>query len=145
MRLLIHLNNLVNYLSQLFGRKKVSLSKKIKDNVKSALKYIDDFEVTAANLATSKGFHYIVCSHIHKPEIRKITDQKNNSIMYLNSGDWIENLSALEYHKGKWSLYHYPNNSKDITVRSDYDELITAETDMNNKELFVRIVKEFQD
>ena len=27
------------------------------------------------------------------------------SIEYLNSGDWIENLSALEFMDGRWSLY----------------------------------------
>lgn len=143
--LLIHINNLVNFISKILGRKKVSLSKIIKDNVKSALKYINNFEITAANLAISKGFHYIVCGHIHYPEIRQIADQKNNSILYLNSGDWIENLSALEYHKGNWSLYHYPKNSQEDTFGNDQDEITTAETDMNNKELFVKMVKEFQE
>ena len=25
--------------------------------------------------------------------------------MYLNSGDWVENLTALEYGEGAWKLY----------------------------------------
>ena len=27
--------------------------------------------------------------------------------MYLNSGDWIENLTALEYNNKKWKLYRH--------------------------------------
>ena len=30
--------------------------------------------------------------------------------MYLNSGDWIENLTALEYSNGSWEIYHYEND-----------------------------------
>jgi hypothetical protein len=27
--------------------------------------------------------------------------------MYLNSGDWIENLTALEYVNGEWNIHQY--------------------------------------
>ena len=25
----------------------------------------------------------------------------------MNSGDWIENLTCLEYHNNEWNIYHY--------------------------------------
>ena len=143
--MLIHVNSLVNYFSRIFGRGKVSLSKRIKDNVKSAVKYINNFEETAANLAISRGFDYIVCGHIHHPEIKQISDHKGNSILYLNSGDWIENLSALEYTKGNWRIYHYHNDSGAESAANKHDDDAISETDMNNKELFQKMMKEFQD
>jgi UDP-2,3-diacylglucosamine pyrophosphatase LpxH len=143
--MLIHLNSFVNYFSRILGRGKVSLSKKIKDNVKSAVKYINNFELTAANLAIAKGFDYIVCGHIHHPEMREITNQKGNSITYLNSGDWIENLSALEYDKGEWRIFLYSKDAKIATNDQENEEMNTSETDMDNKEIFKKMVKDFQN
>lgn len=140
---LIYLNVLVNHISRLLGRGKVSLSKKIKDNVKTAVKYINNFEETAANLAIQKGYDYIVCGHIHHPEMRKIEDDKGNSIIYLNSGDWIENLSAIEFNKSEWSIYYYNN---DISLHNT-DELESKDNktldDMDNKEIFKEMINEF--
>ena len=45
-----------------------SFSKKIKQNVKKAVKFISDFETTAAELAIEKGYHYVICGHIHEPK-----------------------------------------------------------------------------
>lgn len=103
---LILINRAVNYLSAKLGRGKISMSKKIKNSVKSAVKFIGNFEQTAAEIAIENGYDYVVCGHIHQPEIRQIrTDQ--GEVTYLNSGDWIENLTALEYHRGKWRIYSY--------------------------------------
>lgn len=103
---LIMLNSSVNFLLNLFGRDKVSFSKKIKNSVKQAVKFIDDFETTAIDIAIEKKFDYVVCGHIHQPQIREV-EHANGKTTYLNSGDWIENLTALEYNKGKWKLYHH--------------------------------------
>jgi UDP-2,3-diacylglucosamine pyrophosphatase LpxH len=140
---LIYLNVLVNWFSRLLGRGKISLSKKVKDNVKSALKFIDNFEQTAATLAIQKGYDVIVCGHIHHPEMREIQDQKGNSIVYLNSGDWIENLTALEYNKGKWEIYHY-NDDALIQIEENETEQTKSLDDMDNKEIFKEMVNEFQ-
>ena len=104
--LLILFNRFINYLLEKAGREKYSLSKKIKNSVKSALKFIDDFEKTATDLAIDNGFDYVVCGHIHQPSIKKIVTNKG-SCEYLNSGDWIENLTALEYNNENWTLYSY--------------------------------------
>ena len=103
---LILLNRLVNWILMKLGREKMSLSKKIKNSIKNAVKFINDFEVTAATLAIEKGYQYVICGHIHQPEIRQIETEKG-TVTYLNSGDWIENLTALEYHKGNWQIYRY--------------------------------------
>jgi UDP-2,3-diacylglucosamine pyrophosphatase LpxH len=88
------------------GYGKLSLSKKIKDSVKTAVSFIDDFEVTAMELAIDEGYDYVVCGHIHQPKIRGFENEKG-TVIYLNSGDWIENLTALEYDGNEWSLYRY--------------------------------------
>ncbi len=103
---LILINTFVNFVLQKFGREKISLSKRIKDSVKKAVQFIDNFEETAAGIAIDNGYDYVVCGHIHKPAMKTITTAKG-SVMYLNSGDWIENLTALECHEGKWSIYYY--------------------------------------
>jgi UDP-2,3-diacylglucosamine pyrophosphatase LpxH len=104
--LLILLNRGVNHLSTKMGRGKISLSAKIKNSVKSAVKFINNFERTAAELAIHQGYDFVVCGHIHQPEIREIALQ-HGSVTYLNSGDWIENLTALEFHAGQWRLFRF--------------------------------------
>ncbi len=103
---LILINTFVNFLLQKLGREKISLSKRIKDSVKKAVQFIDNFELTAAGIAIDNGYDYVVCGHIHKPEMKTISNARG-SVTYLNSGDWVENLTALEYHKGSWKMYSY--------------------------------------
>ncbi|MGE6218485.1 UDP-2,3-diacylglucosamine diphosphatase [Nubsella zeaxanthinifaciens] len=103
---LILLNSVVNWCLKMFGKEKMSFSKKIKAKFKDAVKFINSFEVTAAELAVVNGYHYVVCGHIHQPEKRAIfTD--NGQVLYLNSGDWVENLTALEYNNAEWEIFRY--------------------------------------
>jgi UDP-2,3-diacylglucosamine pyrophosphatase LpxH len=111
--LLILINNIVNWFLEKIGREKYSFSKKIKNNVKKAVKFIGDFELTASELAIDNQYDYVICGHIHQPQMREVTT-KNGSCIYLNSGDWIENLSALEYHEKKWSIYYYEDHKNEI-------------------------------
>lgn len=104
--LLIVINNIVNWFLEKMGKEKYSFSKKIKNNVKKAVKYIGDFELTASELAIDNHYDYVVCGHIHQPQIRKVSNKKGSCI-YLNCGDWIENLSALEYHDKEWKIFYY--------------------------------------
>lgn len=124
--LLIVINNVVNWILTKFGREKYSFSKKIKNNVKKAVKYIGDFELTASELAIDNHYDYVVCGHIHQPQIRTV-ENKKGSCMYLNSGDWIENLSALEYNDKKWNIFYYEDhkselNSLSIEEADDFDQ-----------------------
>lgn len=105
--MLILLNRLVNFVSEkILHKGKVSLSKRIKNSVKSAIKFIDDFEQTAIDLAIDNGYDYVICGHIHQPG-QRFHENSKGSVNYLNSGDWVENLTALEYTNGKWELYKY--------------------------------------
>lgn len=103
---LIMINSVVNWFSERMGRGKVSLSKKVKNSVKQAVKFIDDFEQTAIDIAIENKYDYVICGHIHQPALKKVKTEKG-STTYLNSGDWIENLTALEYYDGAWQLYQY--------------------------------------
>ncbi|WP_300669243.1 UDP-2,3-diacylglucosamine diphosphatase [Soonwooa sp.] len=104
--LLIQINNVVNWALVKMGREKYSFSKKIKNNVKKAVKYIGDFELTASELAIENGYDYVICGHIHQPQMREIVNNKGKCI-YLNSGDWVENLSALEFENGEWKIVYF--------------------------------------
>lgn len=104
--LLIRINRLVNNLRSKMGWSKYSFAGKIKSGVKRAVKFIQDFENKAIEVAAEKGYDVVICGHIHQPQNRQITiDEK--SIHYLNSGDWVENLTSLEYRFGKWSIYKF--------------------------------------
>lgn len=104
--LLILLNKSINFISKKLGRGKISLSKRIKNSVKSAVKFINNFEQTAADIAIDNEYDFVVCGHIHQPIIKEMKNSKG-SVMYLNSGDWIENLTSLEYHEGEWTLFEF--------------------------------------
>jgi UDP-2,3-diacylglucosamine pyrophosphatase LpxH len=103
---LILLNSMVNWGLTLLGREKMSFSKKIKARFKDAVKFINNFEETAAELAIENGYQYVICGHIHQPEKRSIL-ANNGEVVYLNSGDWVENLTALEYNEGNWEIFRY--------------------------------------
>lgn len=126
--LLILFNRLLNWFLVKTGRKKYSLSRKIKERVKKAVKFISDFEKTAAELAIEQGYKYVVCGHIHQPKmVRKVVG--NSTCLYLNSGDWVENLSALEYQDKKWKLVYY----KDLDLDIPSPTIVAATTILNKK------------
>jgi len=114
--LLIRLNRSINYILKYFNKPPKSISKKIKDSVKVAVKFVSDFEDTAAKIAITKGYDYVVCGHIHKPQMKEIATNKG-AVTYLNSGDWIENLTALEYYNGAWHIFKY--NELEIAQRKE--------------------------
>jgi len=107
--LLILLNRFVNWCLTLAGREKMSFSKKVKNSVKKAVKWIADFEQTAAELAIEKKYDYVICGHIHQPQ-NKVIENEFGKVTYLNSGDWIENLTALEFENDTWTIYQYDKN-----------------------------------
>ena len=135
---LIIINSIVNFISEkIFKRGKVSLSKKIKNSVKSAVKFINSFEQTAADIGISNKYNYVICGHIHHPEIREIENEEGK-IIYLNSGDWVENLTALEYVNGEWSLYKF-----DETLMQIVNDEALEEDELDNNRLFDNMLAEF--
>ena len=133
---LILTNSFINFILEKTGRNKMSFSKRIKNSVKSAIKYINRFEKIAVEIASSNNFKYVVCGHIHHPKIESFKTGKN-TVTYLNSGDWVENLTALEYNNSKWSIYnHEPSHIEKNVINED---------EKSNKELFEEMVTEFNN
>ena len=121
--LLILLNRFINWTLQLVGREKMSFSRKIKNGVKQAVKWVGDFEQTAAELAIEKGYDYVICGHIHQPQKREVVTAKGK-VTYLNSGDWVENLTSLEYEGGEWKIHVFDEKAfEKMKVRKEKPRL----------------------
>lgn len=102
---LLWFNGLYNKYRQKRGQPYYSLSQAVKHKVKQAVSFISGFEKMLAELAASKGCDGVICGHIHYPEDRMV-----GNVRYLNSGDWVESLSALtEDFEGNWSIFRYRN------------------------------------
>lgn len=123
--ILLRLNKIINWCCTKLGKEKYSLVKKIQSSGKNAINYIGKFERTVIETAIAKGYDHVICGHIHQPK-KKILETKNGKCIYLNSGDWVENLSALEYSFKRWKIYNY-----------SYDKLspFFADEDLKSMEL----------
>ncbi|QEC40895.1 UDP-2,3-diacylglucosamine diphosphatase [Pseudobacter ginsenosidimutans] len=127
---LILFNRLVNNILKAFGREKMSISKKVMAEVNKAVVRINDFEMIAAELAIDKKYDYVICGHIHQPQKRVVKTEKGE-VIYLNSGDWVEHLTALEYQQGEWKIFEYdeakfqhvPNADKRMPLNVITDEI----------------------
>lgn len=109
---LLYINRIYNYRRIKKGLPYFSLSQAVKSKVKQAVKYIDDYESQLSEMAKYKDCDGIICGHIHQPAIKEI-----NGITYLNSGDWVESLTALvEDFNGEWSLVYYSESEIKKTV-----------------------------
>lgn len=105
---LLWLNRILNNYRRRKGKPYYSFSQNIKHKVKSAVSYISDFEKELVKIAASRHFDGIICGHIHQP-----ANTHYGPIHYLNSGDWVESLSALiEYPDGRWEVYDYFQDEK---------------------------------
>lgn len=101
--LLIKINKWYNRYRAWRGKPYYSLSREIKAKVKKAVSYISDFQTEMASLAKKRNYQGVVCGHIHQPSI-----ENYNGIIYMNSGDWVESLSALvEDFEGNWKIILY--------------------------------------
>ena len=129
--LLIRINRALNHVLNKMNRPSMSLSKAVKNNVKKAVKYVGDFEKTAAELAIDQGYDYVICGHIHKAQ-KRVIENNLGSVTYLNSGDWVESLTSLEYQNGKWSIFEYEEwikdafSSKKKKKKSNYSEAVLS-------------------
>ena len=147
--LLILINRFVNFFSVKMGRGKLSFSKNVKNTVKSAVKFINHFEDTVCDIAAENNYDIVICGHIHHPEIKEVATP-HGTVTYMNSGDWIENLTALEYNESKWSLYTFANDplaqAIDINKKKQAKDSAKAMMDSLMLELNVRqpapVVKE---
>lgn len=104
--LLILTNKLINGVRFVFGKEYVNFTKAVKDATKRGVKKFGDYELAAANIAIDNGYDYVVNGHIHLPVIKQITTDAG-AVTYMNSGDWVENMTALEYNEGEWKLIRF--------------------------------------
>jgi UDP-2,3-diacylglucosamine pyrophosphatase LpxH len=104
--------------------------------VKGIIKYVNDFENTAAEIAIENNYQFVVCGHIHQPKIKEITSKNNRKVTYLNSGDWVENLTSLEYSNLEWKLFEYQKN------RIQYEDELMTEKNLQNVELNYNLLLE---
>ncbi|MFI3259699.1 MAG: UDP-2,3-diacylglucosamine diphosphatase [Rikenellaceae bacterium] len=99
--LLLTINRIYNKYRMFRGLPYYSIARAVKDKVKSSLSALDGFETQICELAKVKECDGVICGHIHRPDIKDV-----NGIKYLNSGDWMESLTALtEDYEGNWVLY----------------------------------------
>ncbi|MBC7406982.1 MAG: UDP-2,3-diacylglucosamine diphosphatase [Arcicella sp.] len=120
---LLTINKLYNRYRSWRGLDYYSFSQRIKQRVKEAVNYVSDYEEKLTELAKANHCEGIICGHIHKPDIRQIGD-----ITYMNSGDWVESLTALvEDHKGNWELLYFLRDN-DLDLSEDDLEGLDNET-----------------
>jgi UDP-2,3-diacylglucosamine pyrophosphatase LpxH len=99
----LRLNRYLNHWRAKLGLPYWSLSAFLKHKVKSALNYVTDFERAVAGEARKRGYHGVVCGHIHRAEMRDI-----DGVLYCNDGDWVESRTALvEHHDGRLEIVHW--------------------------------------
>lgn len=110
--ILLKINRFINNWRLRFGKSRMSFAKKVKKQVSKAGQYAQDFEDTAVKLAFKNEYDVVICGHIHQPKISTIK-QNGKIVTYLNAGDWVENLTALEYNFDTWSIYEYDETDFD--------------------------------
>lgn len=113
--LLIFINRTINRMRRLFGMGPASFAAKVKKSVKGAVKFISDFEDTAIDIAAEEGYDYVLCGHIHMPQMREVIGANGRKVTYMNSGDWVEHMTALEFKNGQWSIYSYDDSEFNVT------------------------------
>ncbi|PTY03184.1 UDP-2,3-diacylglucosamine hydrolase [Opitutaceae bacterium EW11] len=107
-RLLLWLNRFYNRWRAWRGKEYYSLSKAVKARVKSAVNHVSNFETHITQLAKARGCAGVICGHIHTAADRMI-----GSIHYLNSGDWVESLTAIvEHEDGRFELIDFAEFQK---------------------------------
>ena len=128
---LLWLNRHYNHYREKRGLPYYSLSQQVKARVKSAVSFISDFEKELVKVARSRKCHGIICGHIHQPAIKML-----DGIEYLNSGDWVESLTALvETIEGEWKIVQYHDwlssrQEKETAIESQLPKGVTIQTNL---------------
>lgn len=126
--MLILFNRFINFLLKLVGREKLSISKKVMASVNKAYN-VGNFEQIAAELAIGKNYDYVICGHIHQPQ-KRVFENEKGKVTYLNSGDWVEHLTSLEYYRNEWKIFEYNEKEfsvSNIEIRKDQPTVVTDE------------------
>lgn len=123
---LLWLNKHYNHWREKRGMPYYSLSQVIKAKVKGAVSFISDFETQLAAVAKTRRCDGVICGHIHTP-----ADKMIGSVHYLNSGDWVESLTALvETYNGEWKVLAYA----DWLANEKVSPVLKQETDPGTRD-----------
>lgn len=93
----------LNAVSRCLGLRPVSLADLCKSKVPAARRHIARYEDCCLHAAAARGHDAVVVGHIHVPRQRSALVE-GREVTYLNSGDWVDSLSALEYADGAWRV-----------------------------------------
>lgn len=127
------LNALLNQMLLLFGKPEVILYKSIKQRLMRDNINLSKFEQTIFDAAVSQGYQTVICGHTHIPREKELKTNEN-TVRYLNCGDWVENFTAVEYFEGNWHL-HFHNGAEDDVI-GDEPEI------PEERQLYLSLVKE---
>jgi len=120
--LLLRINRYYNKWRGWRGREYYSLSKAVKAKVKSAVSYLDRYEQLLQSLANKHKCEGIICGHIHTPENKQV-----GNCHYLNSGDWVESLTAIiEHYDGTMELVEYEDFLRSIYAHPELPEGVVS-------------------
>lgn len=115
---LIYLNRMLNAGRRIFGMPYWSLSGYVKGRVKNAVNYICSFEEAVVHYAKQQKVDGVICGHIHQPAIKNL-----QGIQYYNTGDWIENCTALvEQEDGQICLINWMKQWPDLAKIANTEE-----------------------
>ena len=101
-------------------------------------RYTSLFEQNVAKMAINHHYDHIICGHSHEPK-KELIETRRGQCLYLNSGDWVKHMTALEYSFKRWKLYRYENDK----LASFYmDEELKA---MNMNEIIASITEKAEN
>jgi UDP-2,3-diacylglucosamine pyrophosphatase LpxH len=126
--ILILFNRMVNALLGFIGKEKISISKKIMEGVNKAVAKVNDLEQIASALAIKKNYDYVICGHIHQPALHTI-ENADEKVIYMNSGDWVEHMTALEYQNKSWRLFEYQAKDFPVSHQKETKQTLNVVTD----------------
>jgi UDP-2,3-diacylglucosamine pyrophosphatase LpxH len=131
---LMTINRLYNWYRRKVGKDYFSLSQYVKNCVKSAVNHISKFEEHLAERAETENCIGVIVGHIHCAANKYI-----QGIHYLNSGDWVESMTALvENLDGSWEIIEFQNFYEEIkSLKEDFGEDCIKSDDESENDLEV--------
>ena len=113
--LLLYINTAVNIITRKLNLPYINITGFAKRRAKAACNLLLKFEGILSNHASEKQYDGVICGHIHTPEIKNIS-----GTVYMNSGDWVENCSALvEHHDGSWEIINWRESHSKTKTSTD--------------------------
>lgn len=138
--LLLSFSRLRSRLLDKFGKRNQPFSDQKEDDIERHPNQIALFEKNVAKMAINHHYDQVVCGHSHTPK-KEVVETKKGTCLYLNSGDWITHMTALEYSFKRWKLYRYENDKlatfyMDEELKSmDMNEIVATISNKKKQEL----------